>query len=92
MRNARADTRRHAWARRLRYAARIIGLITAQRRELLGEPDRWTQGGHRNHAVPFCLYTGAHRTPTAMRIDLNADVGESFGPYSIGDDPRSCGA
>jgi 5-oxoprolinase (ATP-hydrolysing) subunit A len=39
--------------------------------------------GHRNDAVPFCLYTERSST---MRIDLNADVGESFGCYSMGDD------
>ena len=39
--------------------------------------------GHRNDAVPFCLYTACSST---MRIDLNADVGESFGSYSMGDD------
>ena len=39
--------------------------------------------GHRNDAVSLCLYTDRS---IAMRIDLNADVGESFGAYSHGDD------
>jgi 5-oxoprolinase (ATP-hydrolysing) subunit A len=33
---------------------------------------------------PFVLYTGC--ASAAMRIDLNADVGESFGTYTLGDD------
>ena len=39
--------------------------------------------GHRNDAVPFCLYTAAQ---SMLRVDLNADVGESFGRYAVGDD------
>src|SRR5262249_27386577 len=29
----------------------------------------------------------AHRSPAPMRIDINSDLGESFGAYSIGHDP-----
>jgi UPF0271 protein len=47
---------------------------------MLGEPDRLA-GGHHNHVVPFCLYNAS-----PVRIDLNADVGESFGALRIGDD------
>jgi UPF0271 protein len=32
--------------------------------------------------MPFCLYN----RPFMMRLDLNADVGESFGAYSMGQD------
>ena len=32
----------------------VAGLITAGRRELLGEPDRWSRRAPHN-AVPFCL-------------------------------------
>src|ERR1700694_5470828 len=48
---------------------------------MLGEPDRWGRGVSRM-VMPFCLYN----RPRTMRVDLNADVGESFGAYSIGRD------
>ena len=48
---------------------------------MLGEPDRWDRGVSRI-VMPFCLYN----RPLTMRLDLNADVGESFGPYSMGHD------
>src|SRR3984893_4074202 len=48
---------------------------------MLGEPDRWGRGGSRI-VMPFCLYN----RPLTMRLDLNADVGESFGAYSMGHD------
>jgi UPF0271 protein len=89
-------------------------LITARRRECWGSQIDEAKG-HRNNAVPLCLYRPrsaakillpdvriSHKehkeevldallcVPCAlrdpMRIDLNADVGESFGAYSIGDD------
>ena len=48
---------------------------------MLGEPDRWGRGVSRI-VMPFCLYN----RPLTMLLDLNADVGESFGAYSMGDD------
>jgi 5-oxoprolinase (ATP-hydrolysing) subunit A len=55
---------------------------------MLGEPGQCAEG-HRVLAVPFCLY-GFPRVdvgaPSLMRVDLNADVGESFGAYAIGHD------
>ncbi len=47
---------------------------------MLGEPGRWARG-HRNNAVSFC-FVHCWR----LRIDLNADVGEAFGAYTIGHD------
>lgn len=41
------------------------------------------QGGIAITRCPFVLYTGC---TAAMRIDLNADVGESYGTYTYGDD------
>src|SRR3954447_18559101 len=47
---------------------------------MLGEPGQGCRGApHR--VVPLCLYNFGR-----MRVDLNADVGESFGVYSIGHD------
>ncbi len=59
---------------------------------MLGEPGRCAEG-HRGIAVPFC-FVQFHRNPgepcvvldRGMWIDLNADVGESFGAYSWGHD------
>src|ERR1700674_2047169 len=48
---------------------------------MLGEPDRWGRGVSRI-VMPFWLYN----RPLTMRLDLNADVGESFGAYSMGHD------
>src|ERR1700730_14847991 len=48
---------------------------------MLGEPDRWGRGVSRI-SRPFCLYN----RPRTMHLDLNADVGESFGAFSIGHD------
>jgi UPF0271 protein len=48
---------------------------------MLGEPDRWDRGVSRI-VMPFCLYN----RPLTMFLDLNADVGESFGAYSMGND------
>src|SRR3979490_2231724 len=48
---------------------------------MLGEPDRWGRRVSRI-VMPFCLYN----RPLTMHLDLNADVGESFGAYSIGHD------
>lgn len=61
---------------------------------MLGEPGRWTQEGTAYRgALLFCTLTCAPRRssplavpPSSVRIDLNADVGESFGNYVIGDD------
>src|SRR3954465_15322049 len=55
---------------------------------MLGEPDQWSRRASHT-AMPFCLYN-----PRVMRgaragrprVDLNADVGESFGAYTIGVD------
>lgn len=45
---------------------------------MLGEPDQWSRGASQyRDALLFC-------TLLALRIDLNADVGESFGAYAIG--------
>src|SRR5580765_4033570 len=58
---------------------------------MLGEPDRWGRGVPQSRGALLFLYG----TPSAtmlrfpfspMRIDLNADVGESFGAFTIGDD------
>ena len=47
---------------------------------MLGEPDQWSRGASQSRdALLFC-------TLLALRIDLNADVGEAFGAYSIGHD------
>lgn len=52
-------------------------------------------GGCRTYAVPSCFvhsplravdHACRHGAPAAVRIDLNADLGESFGNYVIGDD------
>lgn len=55
---------------------------------MLGEPGRCQAGGHRTcGALLFCTIRAATLVaPPAMRIDLNADVGESFGAYTMGDD------
>ena len=45
---------------------------------MLGEPDRWRRGHHASWC-PLFLYAD-------MRVDLNADCGESFGLYETGDD------
>jgi len=47
--------------------------------------------GHRNDAVPFCFLwpwpsVRPGRYTAVVRIDLNADVGEAFGAYTIGHD------
>src|SRR5437660_12562711 len=48
---------------------------------MLGEPDRWGRGVSRI-VMPFWLYN----RPLTMDLDRNADVGESFGAYSMGHD------
>ena len=59
---------------------------------MLGEPDWWRQRGTINVVSFFCtalkLYAGREgwTLKRDLRIDLNADVGESFGAYSIGHD------
>src|SRR5580765_545629 len=58
---------------------------------MLGEPDRWGRRVPQSRgALLFCtarlrLRCSGSRFPQ-MRIDLNADVGESFGAFTIGDD------
>ena len=47
---------------------------------MLGEPDRWGRGASQSRgALLFC-------TLASVRIDINSDMGESFGAYSIGHD------
>ena len=47
---------------------------------MLGEPDRWSRGAPQfRGALLFC-------TLPRVRIDINSDVGESFGAYRIGHD------
>jgi UPF0271 protein len=56
---------------------------------MLGEPDQWSRRAS-HIAMPFCfvqsalVMSGARGGP--LRVDLNADVGESFGAYTIGAD------
>ena len=55
---------------------------------MLGEPGQGCRGAPRI-AVPFCFVQfcpDCDARLLLMRVDLNADVGESFGPYSIGHD------
>ena len=45
---------------------------------MLGEPGQWSRGASQSRdALLFC-------TLLALRIDLNADVGESFGASAFG--------
>ena len=56
---------------------------------MLGEPGRWRQRGTAILRCPFVLYavrSGRFRAHPAVTIDLNADVGEAFGAFTIGDD------
>lgn len=47
---------------------------------MLGEPDRWGRGAPQfRGALLFC-------TLALVRIDINSDMGESFGAYTIGHD------
>src|SRR5215831_3803944 len=47
---------------------------------MLGEPDRWSRGASQfRGALLFC-------TLAPVRIDINSDMGESFGAYAIGHD------
>jgi UPF0271 protein len=54
----------------------ITGLITAGRRELLGGAGL-VKKGCRREAASLC-------SVQSLAVDLNADVGESFGAYSLG--------
>ena len=64
---------------------------------MLGSQVAGNRGGHRMVRCPFSLFRlgrefrldpgGDTRIiPSVQRIDLNGDVGESFGPYTMGDD------
>jgi len=47
---------------------------------MLGEPDRWSRRASQSRdALLFC-------TLALVRIDINSDLGESFGAYTIGHD------
>ena len=62
---------------------------------MLGEPGRWSMRAPHDR-VPFCFVqiaaAGNSRQPASclrsasMHVDLNADLGESFGIYTLGDD------
>jgi 5-oxoprolinase (ATP-hydrolysing) subunit A len=61
---------------------------------MLGEPGRWSRGAPQDR-VPFCFvqsppgdfHNGSRAVRSvSMHIDLNADLGESFGIYVLGDD------
>jgi UPF0271 protein len=56
---------------------------------MLGEPGWWSRGVSHFAISPFLFVQSA---PAMARIDLNADVGESFGAYSIGQDAQLMGS
>jgi UPF0271 protein len=76
-------------ARRLRGYRAVAGLIAARSRECWGS-QIGEAIGHRIHAMPFCSYgilcVLCDLCDLVTRIDINADIGESFGAYSLGDD------
>src|SRR5262245_22141790 len=64
---------------------------------MLGEPGRWSRRVPQSRgALLFCTLDKLTRTPanrlarlysmSAASVDLNADVGESFGKQTVGDD------
>jgi UPF0271 protein len=64
----------------------VAGLITAGRRECWGSQTGEGRGAPRI-VVPFCFVQfAAIGTQPPHHVDLNADVGESFGAYAMGDD------
>ena len=53
---------------------------------MLGEPDKRSRGASQSRGALLFVHWPPLTTSTPGRIDLNADVGESFGAYAIGHD------
>lgn len=62
---------------------RVVGLIAAGRRECWGSRTDGQKGTVPNDGAFLFVQS---RAVVPLRIDLNADVGESFGAYTMGDD------